>query len=68
MHGEGIHSTCECFPLGTIYGTVDDPGTPSVVAILGPGNHPQQQQVDVFPYLKTRHLCVLLHYLKLPLV
>jgi len=26
------------------------------------------KQVDVFPYLKTKHLCVLLHYLKLPLV
>jgi len=25
-------------------------------------------QVDVIPYLKTRRLCVLLHYLKLPLV
>jgi len=26
------------------------------------------KQVDVFPYLKTRCLCVLLHYLKVPLV
>ena len=23
----------------------------------------QQKQVDIFPYLKTRRLCVLLHYL-----
>jgi len=28
-----------------------------------------KKQVDVFPYLKTRRLCVLLHYIiKLPLV
>jgi len=26
------------------------------------------KQVDVFPYLKTKRFCVLLHYLKLPLV
>jgi len=27
-----------------------------------------RKQVNAFPYLKTRHLCVLLHYLKLSLV
>jgi len=34
------------------------------------GNKGKQKykQVDVFPYLKTRRFCVLLHYLKLPLV
>jgi len=29
---------------------------------------PVKEQVDVFPYLKTRRLCVLSHYLGLPLI
>jgi len=57
MHGESIHGTCKCFSWfsfegpsvarGTTYGIVDGPGGPSMAAILGLGNHPQQQKLAV---------------------
>jgi len=40
--------------------------TPSRLA--GRQNRAKFKQVDVFPYLKTKRLCVLLQYIKLPLV
>jgi len=58
----GLWSCCRCiiFPVHICFSV----STVVVVTVSAV----QFKQVDVFPYLKNRHLCVILHYLKLLLV
>jgi len=54
---------CRYFPKGMLYCEVR-----AKFFVQDLAKEADIKQVDVFHYLKTRHLCVLLNYLKLPLV